>query len=105
MKEVSDITFDSEINSPCPIVLDFWAEWCNPCKSLLPMMNDLNKTYGDKVKFLKINVDECPDLSIKYNIKNLPTVLFLKERRVIDKFVGVLPKNTIESKIKNNFII
>jgi len=105
MKEVSDLSFDSEITGTSPIVLDFWAEWCNPCKSLLPAMNDLNKMYGDKVKFLKINVDECPDLSMKYNIKNLPTVLFLKEKRVVDKFVGVLPKNTIENKLKTNFII
>ena len=80
-------------------VIDFWATWCGPCVALGPTIESLATEYEGRVNVGKVNTDENPDLSIKYGITSIPCVLFIKDGKVVDKQVGVVPKSALESKI------
>jgi thioredoxin 1 len=99
--EITDKNFDEKVvDSGKVAVLDFWAEWCGPCKVIAPIIEELAEDYGDQAVIGKVNVDENSDISIKYGIRNIPTVLFLKNGEVKDKQVGAAPKNVFEQKLK-----
>lgn len=81
-------------------VVDFWAEWCGPCRMIGPFIEELSKEYGDRVLVGKLNVDDNPQVSMKYNVRSIPTVLFFKNGEVADRQVGATSKKVLASKIE-----
>jgi thioredoxin 1 len=81
-------------------VIDFWAEWCGPCRMITPIIEELSKEYEGKAKIGKVNVDENPEISMKYGIRSIPTILVLKNGEVVDKQVGVTTKKVLTDKIE-----
>jgi thioredoxin 1 len=99
--EVTDDTFEKEIiHSDKPAVVDFWAVWCGPCKIIAPIMEDFADDYEGKVKIAKLDVDNNPNVAIKFGIRSIPTVLFFKEGKIVDQIIGALPRSKFEEKIK-----
>jgi thioredoxin 1 len=83
-------------------VIDFWAEWCGPCRAIGPVVEELAKEYTGKVNVGKVNVDQNPTLSINYGITSIPAILFIKGGKVVDKQIGVVPKNVLDKKIQSH---
>ncbi|MBC7886134.1 MAG: thioredoxin [Saprospiraceae bacterium] len=80
-------------------VVDFWAEWCGPCRLIGPIIDDLSKQYEGKATIGKVNVDDNPEISLKYGVRSIPTILIIKDGEVVDKQVGVTTKASLEAKI------
>jgi len=96
----TDANFDAEVlKSKTPVLVDFWAEWCGPCRMLGPTIEELAKEYAGKVKVGKVNVDENPGIASKFGIRSIPTVMIFKDGTVFEQMVGVQPKDTIKKKI------
>lgn len=96
----TDANFEAEVMQSGKLtVIDFWASWCGPCIALGPTIEALHTEYEGRVNIGKVNVDENPELSVKYGITSIPCVLFIKNGQVVDKQVGVVPKSALESKI------
>lgn len=103
IKEIMDNNFTDEvIASKEAVVVDFWAPWCGPCKMLGPVLEELSGEYEGKVKFFKINVDENPEVSQKYRISSIPTVMVFKNGETAETMVGFRPKQAINELIKKN---
>lgn len=83
-------------------VIDFWAEWCGPCRVVGPVIEELAKDYDGKVNIGKVNVDFNPEISMMYGIRNIPTILFIKNGQVVDKQVGAVPKSVLDAKVKQH---
>ncbi|MBR9985348.1 MAG: thioredoxin [Desulfosarcina sp.] len=100
--EIDDGSFDAEVmKSDKPAVVDFWAPWCGPCKAIGPILDELAKAYGDKVKFTKCNVDDNPVTPGKFGIKAIPTLIFFKNGEVSDQITGMVAKSKLEEALKN----
>ena len=98
--EVSDSTFDAEVlKSDVPVLVDFWAPWCGPCKSIAPVIEELSKQYTGKVKFVKVNVDDNPRSPSMYNVRGIPNLVFFKGGKVVDQIVGAVPKEQLNTAI------
>ena len=98
--DVTDATFEEVVlNSDKPVLVDFWAEWCGPCRMVTPIVKELAEEYGDKAVIVKMDVDSNPATSVKFGIRNIPTILFFKKGEVVDKQVGAVPKTILASKI------
>ena len=96
IKNLNLDNFDNEIsNSKTPILVDFWAEWCGPCKSLTPILEEISDDMSNKIQVVKVNLDENQDLAMKYSIRSLPTLLLFKQGQLIDTKVGLLPKSDL----------
>lgn len=99
--EFTDSNFQTEVLSSEQLsVVDFWAEWCGPCRAIGPVVEELSKDYAGKVKVGKVNVDQNPQLSVAYGITSIPAILFIKNGEVVDKQVGAAPRSVIEKKIQ-----
>ncbi len=97
---VTDSNFDEIVmNSGKPAMVDFWAEWCGPCKMMLPIVEELSKEYENKLTIAKVDVDNNQAVAGKFGIRNIPTILFIKDGKVVDKQVGAAPKNVLVDKI------
>ena len=98
--EVNDGNFEEVVvKSGKPVVVDFWAEWCGPCRMIAPIIEDLAKEYSEKIVVAKCDVDNSPLVAAKFGIRNIPTVLFFKNGAIADKQVGAVPKNVFVNKI------
>lgn len=99
--EFTDANFKDEVlNSDKLALVDFWAEWCGPCRSIGPVIEELATEYEGKVKIGKLNVDQNANTSIEYGITSIPAILFIKNGEIVDKQIGAVPKSVIENKIK-----
>ena len=98
--ELTDANFESEVvNSPQPVLVDFWAEWCMPCRMLAPVIDKLSQEYEGKVKVGKVDTDANRDISVKYGISAIPTIILFKGGEVAKKFVGVTPKTEFKAEL------
>jgi thioredoxin 1 len=92
--------FDAEVlKSPTPVLVDFWAEWCGPCKAIAPILDELATEYGPKVKIGKVNIDEQQSLAIQYGIQSIPTLLLFSKGQVADQVVGLRGKKDLQNRI------
>ena len=102
VSKVSDATFDAEVlKSKEPVVVDFWAEWCGPCRMIAPALEEISGSLGDKVKIVKLNVDENPATAQKYGIMSIPTLMLFKNGQLASRQVGAAPKQKLEQWITN----
>ncbi len=99
--EVNDSNFEEIVlQSDKPVIVDFWAEWCGPCRMVGPIVSEISEDYKDKVVVTKLDVDSSPQVAAKYGIRNIPTVLFFKNGEVVDKQVGAVPKTNFVNKLE-----
>jgi thioredoxin 1 len=99
--ELSDATFDQEVlRSEQPVMVDFWAAWCGPCRALAPMVDSVATSYTGKLKVAKMNVDENGATPNRYGIRGIPALLFFKGGKVADQVIGYVPQNVIEEKVQ-----
>jgi len=100
---ISDANFEDEVlKSDKPVLVDYWAEWCGPCKMIAPILEELSAEYGDKVKVAKLNIDENPDTPPKYGIRGIPTLMLFKNGNVEATKVGALSKSQLTAFIDSN---
>jgi thioredoxin 1 len=99
--ELTDANFQNTVLESDKLnVIDFWAEWCGPCRAIGPVIEELSKEYNGKINVGKLNVDHNPNVSINYGITSIPAILFIKGGKVVDKQIGAAPKSILEKKIK-----
>jgi thioredoxin 1 len=100
--KVNDENFESEVlKSDGPVVVDFWAEWCGPCKALSPVIEEVAGEMGDKVKIVKINIDESPNTPTQYGVRGIPTLMIFREGQVVDTRVGGMAKGQLTDWIES----
>jgi len=96
-----EVNKDWKFEGDTPCLIDFYADWCGPCKMIGQVLDELNNDYDDKILIGKVNVDEQGSLAMKYGIRNIPTLLFFKNGQLIDKQVGSVPRKVLEEKLKS----
>ena len=98
--EITDSNFEKIINSDKPVLVDFWSEWCGPCKMIGPLVEELANEFEGKAIIGKVDVDTNPEVSAKFGIRSIPTLLVFKDGKIVDKQVGAVPKSVLSEKIQ-----
>jgi thioredoxin 1 len=102
ISDVTDATFESEVlKSETPVLVDFWAEWCAPCRAISPIVKEIAADNGDKLKVVKINIDESPQTPGTYGVRSIPTILMFKDGQVVSQLVGARPKGDFQEMVDN----
>lgn len=102
--EVLDSTFDQEVlQSTQPVLVDFWAAWCGPCKAIGPVVDDIAAKYSGRLKVAKVNVDQNSATPSRYGVRGIPALLFFKDGKIVDQLVGYVPQEAIEEKVAKLF--
>lgn len=102
VSQVTDSTFKQEVlESEMPVLVDFWAPWCGPCKIVAPIIDEVAVQYNGKLKVVKINTDESPGIASQYSIRSIPTLMIFKEGQQVDTVVGAVPKTTLDKTLEN----
>ncbi|SVE48482.1 uncharacterized protein METZ01_LOCUS501336 [marine metagenome] len=98
---VTDGEFETEVlNSSTPVLVDFWAEWCGPCKAIAPTLEELAGDYGERLKVVKVDIDENQQRAQQYNIRSIPQLLLFKDGNEVDRIIGAVPKSQLTEKIE-----
>lgn len=98
-KEITSANLQEYIASGKPVVIDFWAEWCGPCRMIGPLIEELSQEYGDRAIIGKCDIDANNDIALKYSVRNIPTVLYIKNGEIVEKQVGATTKAKLEEKL------
>ncbi len=99
-REVTDTTFDQEVlQASKPVLVDFWAPWCGPCRMVAPVVEELAEEYDGQVEFVKVNTDDNPDTAVKYGIRSIPTLLVFKDGKPVGQIVGFRPKSDLKQRL------
>lgn len=97
IKVVTDATFDQEVlNSSKPVLVDFWAAWCGPCRMVAPVVEQIANEYSDRLEVAKLDVDENPNVAMRYGIMSIPTLMIFKDGKIAQRMVGYMPKETMK---------
>ena len=99
---VTDAEFDKVVKEKPYVIVDFWAEWCAPCRAIAPIVEELAKKYTGKVTFVKLNTDENPEVPLRYMVMGIPTLLFYKDGKLVDQVVGAMPRAPFEERVKKH---
>lgn len=100
VSEITDAAFESEVlKSTVPVLVDFWAPWCSPCKSIAPVLDEIAKEFDGRLRVVKLNVDDHPRAPNNYHVRGIPNLIFFKNGAVVDQIVGVVPKDQLVSVI------
>jgi thioredoxin 1 len=103
--EGTDFNFEKEVlNSDTPVLVDFWAPWCGPCRMVAPIVQQLADEYAGKLKVVKLNTDENQNIAMTYGIRSIPTLGIFKDGKVVDAVIGAVPKNQLEEKIRPHLL-
>ena len=100
IREITDDNFKEELTADEPVLVDFWAPWCGPCRTIAPVVEEIARKYEGRLKVTKVNVDENPLLASRYNIQGIPTLGFFKDGQLVDQVVGVTPQAQLESVVE-----
>ncbi|MBP5582726.1 MAG: thioredoxin [Bacteroidales bacterium] len=100
--QITEANYDQVVDTDKLVLIDFWAEWCGPCKALSPVIDNLSKEYEGKVVICKCDVEANPEITSNFAVRNIPTLLFLRNKEVVDKLVGAVPADKITEKIEAN---
>lgn len=102
--KVTPENFEQLLSQPLPVVVDFWAEWCGPCKMIAPVVSQLAEEYDGRVVVAKCDIEECEEIAAEQGIRNIPTLLFFRDGKLIDKQIGAAAKAAIKEKIETNLL-
>ena len=98
--KVTDENFETEVvKADKPVIVDFWAEWCGPCKMIAPAVHDLAEEYTGKLNVAKVDIDNSPEIATKYGIRSIPALIFFRDGKPVDQVIGALPKGALKKKI------